>query len=117
MIINNLTRDNHLKYLNEIFKSAKKIFIISPFITKNINLINFGNFSHLEKITMVNAYNEMMQGFYKGEASENPNETMKKFAKFLLSIRKDVYNKDTKLKNWNMLRFMITDIEKVINNY
>ncbi|MEG0926789.1 phospholipase D family protein [Chryseobacterium sp.] len=53
MIINNLTRDNHLKYLNEIFKSAKKIFIISPFITKNINLINFGNFPHLEKITII----------------------------------------------------------------
>ncbi|KQT30910.1 hypothetical protein ASG22_19640 [Chryseobacterium sp. Leaf405] len=53
MIINNLTRDNHLKYLNEIFKSAKKIFIISPFITKNINLINFGDFSHLEKITII----------------------------------------------------------------
>lgn len=75
------------------------------------NLITFGSDE------MVNAYNEMMQGFYKGEASENPNETMKKFANFLLSIRKDVYNKDTKLKNWDMLKFMITDIEKIVNNH
>lgn len=73
------------------------------------NLITFGSDD------MVNAYNEMMQSFYKGETDIDPKLTMKKFASFLLSIRKDVYNKNTKLKEWDMLKFMITDIEKLIN--
>lgn len=51
------------------------------------NLVTFGSDE------MVTAYNNMMQGFYKGEAESNPKGTMKKFAIFLLSIRKDVYNK------------------------
>ena len=53
MIINNLTRNNHLFYLLKIFQNAKKIFIISPFITKNINLFNFKSLSNLQKITIV----------------------------------------------------------------
>ena len=61
---------------------------------------------------MVNAYNNMMQGFYKNESGSNPKIIMEKFSIFLLSIRKDVYNKNTKLKNWDMLKFLITDIEK-----
>lgn len=73
------------------------------------NLITFGSDD------MVNAYNEMMQAFYKGEADVDPKLTMKKFAAFLLSIRKDVYNKNTKLEEWDMLKFMITDIEKFID--
>ncbi len=39
---------------------------------------------------------------------------MKKFAAFILAIRKDVYTKETKLKEWDMLKFMITDIDKFI---
>ena len=72
------------------------------------NLITFGSDE------MVIAYNSMMQSFYKGEAETDPKSTMKKFAIFLLSIRKDIYNKNTKLKEWDMLKFMITDIEKLI---
>jgi len=72
------------------------------------NLITFGSDE------MVNAYNDMMQGFYKGESETDPKIAMKKFASFLLSIRKDVYNKNTKLKEWDMLKFMITDIEKLV---
>lgn len=72
------------------------------------NLMTFGSDD------LVNSYNEMMQSFYKNEAESNPKLTMKKFANFLLSIRKDVYNKNTKLKEWDMLKFMITDIEKFI---
>ncbi|KAA5535526.1 hypothetical protein [Paenimyroides baculatum] len=56
----------------------------------------------------------MMQGFYKDEANINPTETMRKFGNFLLSIRKDIYNKETKLKEWDMLKFMITDIDNII---
>lgn len=73
------------------------------------NLITFGSDE------MVTAYNNMMQSFYKNETETDPKKTMKKFAQFLLSVRKDVYNKNTKLKDWDMLKFMITDIEKLMN--
>lgn len=53
MIINNLTRKNHLSYLTDIFKSAKEIVIISPFITKNIDLFNFSNLFNLQKVTII----------------------------------------------------------------
>lgn len=74
------------------------------------SLITFGSDE------MVTAYNNMMQSFYKSEAEKDPKKTMKKFAQFLLSIRKDVYNKNTKLQDWDMLKFMITDIEKIIES-
>ena len=72
------------------------------------NLMTFGSDD------LVCSYNEMMQSFFKNETESNPKLIMKKFANFLLSIRKDVYNKNTKLKEWDMLKFMITDIEKFI---
>lgn len=37
-----------------------------------------------------------------------------KFAKFILSIRKDLFYKNTNLKEADMLKFMISDIDKVI---
>lgn len=70
------------------------------------NLITFGSDE------MVNSYNSMMQSFYKNEAETSPELVLKKFAAVVLSIRKDVYNKNTTLKEWDMLKFMITDIEK-----
>ncbi len=70
------------------------------------NLITFGSDE------MVNSYNDMMQSFYKNEAETAPELTLKKFAAVILSIRKDVYNKNTTLEDWDMLKFMITDIEK-----
>ena len=71
----------------------------------SFNLITFGSDN------MVNAYNSMMQSFYKGDV-DDPKSKMKKFAAFLLSIRKDLYSKNTKLKEWDMLKFIITDIDK-----
>ena len=73
------------------------------------NLITFGSDE------MVNSYNNMMQSFYKNEAETSPELTMKKFAAVILSIRKDVYNKNTELREWGMLKFMIMDIEKFAN--
>lgn len=72
------------------------------------NLITFGSDD------LVNSYNEMMQSFFKKEAESDPKLTMKKFAQLLLCIRKDVYDKNTKLKEWDMLKFMITDKEKLM---
>ena len=73
------------------------------------NLITFGSDD------MVTSYNKMMQGFYNSE-NEDTKNTLKNFANFVLSIRKDVYNKNTKLKDWDMLEFMITDIEDLKKN-
>ncbi|SHG38655.1 phospholipase D family protein [Flavobacterium defluvii] len=53
MIINNLTRQNHLHQVNQIFKEAKSVIIISPYITKNIELINFEELVYLRKVTIV----------------------------------------------------------------
>jgi len=75
----------------------------------SFNLMTFGSDE------MVTSYNNMMQSFYKNESENNPKLALKKFAGFLLSVRKDVYNKNTKLKDWDMLKFMITDIEKLID--
>lgn len=73
------------------------------------NLITFGSDQ------LVIAYNEMMQGFFTGEADINPKMSLKRFANFILAIRKDLYSKQTKLKEWDMLKFMITDIDKIID--
>lgn len=56
-------------------------------------------------------YNEMMQSFLK---SESGDVTTKRFAAFLLSIRKDVYNKETKLDWMDMLKFTLKDVDKLM---
>ncbi|MEZ0184645.1 phospholipase D family protein [Flavobacterium plurextorum] len=53
MIINNLTRQNHLHHVKQIFRDAKNVTIISPYITKNITLLNFADLDGLEKATVV----------------------------------------------------------------
>lgn len=63
---------------------------------------------------MVNSYNDMMQAFYKADTQEDPRVLLKKFGGFILSIRKDVNDKKTKLKDWDMLRFMITNLDEMI---
>lgn len=93
---------------NEKMKQKALDEILSTEYRKaGFNLITFGSDE------MVTSYNKMMQGFFNNENSDTTT-TMKNFANFVLSIRKDVYNKNTKLKDWDMLKFMITDIEKFI---
>lgn len=53
MIINNLTRENHLFHISKIFHDAKEIIIVSPYITSNKLLFPFENIEGLEKITFV----------------------------------------------------------------
>ena len=53
MIINNLTRNNHLFHLNKLFQNAKRIYIISPFITSNLSLFDFSSLKALQKITII----------------------------------------------------------------
>lgn len=84
---------------------ASKKFTTVEYRKAAFNLITFGSDD------MVNAYNTMMQSFYKNESDSNPKITMRKYANFILAIRKDLYNKNTKLKYLDMLKFMIKDIE------
>jgi len=66
---------------------------------------------------VVRAYNALLQYGYKGEANENMEQRggiyMRLWGKLLLEIRKDVGNKDTKLNEFDMLRWLISDIEKL----
>jgi len=56
----------------------------------------------------------MMQGFFEKEAETNPKLALQRFARLVLAVRKDVHNKNTKLEDWDMMKFMITDIDKYI---
>ena len=64
---------------------------------------------------VVRAYNDLMQHTYKAEATgnQNPNEMMLLWGKLLLEIRKSLGNKKTKLSEFDMLRAIIKDIEKL----
>ena len=73
------------------------------------NLMTFGSDD------MVNTYNTMMQGFYKSDEQTESSTTLRNFAAFILSIRKDLYDKNTKMKDWDMLKFMIKDIDTILN--
>ena len=67
--------------------------------------------------SMVRAYNALLQYGYKGEANENVEQRgemyLRLWGKLLLEIRKDVGNKDTKLDEFDMLRWLIRDIDKL----
>ena len=66
---------------------------------------------------VVRAYNALLQYGYKGEADENKEQRgetyMKLWGKLLLEIRKDVGNKKTGLSELDMLRWLISDIDKL----
>ena len=64
---------------------------------------------------VVRAYNNLMRHTYEDEATEkqNPQEMMRLWGKLLLEIRKSLGNKTTKLTELDMLRGMISDIEKL----
>lgn len=68
---------------------------------------------------VVRAYNALLQYGYKIEAGENQemrgNIYMKLWGKLLLEIRKDVGNKKTDLSELDMLRWLISDIDKLEN--
>jgi len=67
--------------------------------------------------SVVQAYNALLQYGYKGEANENVGRRgemyLRLWGKLLLEIRKDVGNKGTKLDEFDMLRWLIRDIDKL----
>lgn len=62
---------------------------------------------------MVDAYNNLMQRFYKGQTGSSAEslQTMQLLALLLLAIRKSLGNSATRLDEWDMLRHMITDLD------
>ncbi len=62
---------------------------------------------------VVNAYNDYFQYLYKNESNMDPYKMLNALGKVILEIRKDLGNDKTALKEYDMLRFMITDIEKM----
>lgn len=99
---------------NEQEKYFKKLSSLE-YRKAGFNLMTFGSDEVIE------AYNDLMQHFYNGESSDTTNITSEKapslwlrlFSILLLSIRKDLYTKNTKLKRSQMLEFIITDIETI----
>ena len=66
---------------------------------------------------VVLAYNNLMKHTYESEATEKrePNKMMLLWGKLLLEIRKSLGNKNTKLDEFDMLRAMIKDIDKLVH--
>ena len=75
------------------------------------DLVFFGSDS------VVKAHNALFQYAYQAEGGENGEQRGKTFirlwGRLLLEIRKDVGNKDTKLDEFDMLRWLISDIDKL----
>lgn len=64
------------------------------------------------------AYNELMQYFYQ-RSDQSPQATpievremMSLLGRFLLEIRRSMGNEATKLDNWGMLEWFLTDARK-----
>ena len=74
-------------------------------------------FSLIGSDEVVHAFNDMMQFFYRaaetGE-SPSPQEMLRRWGGFLLAVRKDIGNPRTKLTERDMLRGMITDIDRML---
>ena len=66
---------------------------------------------------VVRAYNALLQYGYKGEADVNKEQRgetyMNLWGKLLLEIRRDVGNRKTGLGELDMLRWLISDIDKL----
>jgi hypothetical protein len=62
---------------------------------------------------VVEAYNNLFQFLYTHKEENDPRELLLVLGKVVLEIRKDVGNEKTLLKEFDMLRFMITDIDSI----
>lgn len=115
-------RQNYEKILEPIIRSlagtknktemTKAIKQIQSFDYKKtaFQLMLFGSDS------VVKAYNEFFQYLYQNESNVDPHEMLRIFGEVILAIRIDLGNSKTKLKEKDMLRFMITDIDKLKDN-
>lgn len=68
---------------------------------------------------MVKAYNALFALAYSAEAQQsNPErdmEMVERLADFLLAIRRSTGNEETGLSNWDMLRWLIKDLDQALS--
>jgi hypothetical protein len=93
-------------------KAVAQIMTDLPKFQKNrVDLVLFGSDD------VVRAHNACWEYAYKVDAGENVEERgvtyMLLWGKLLLEIRRDVGNKDTRLNEVDMLRWLIKDIDKL----
>lgn len=66
---------------------------------------------------VVSAYNDLMQYFYHGQPGGGAAyESIRLYGVLLLAIRKSLGNSTTKLDEWDMLRHMVNDLDKVLGD-
>lgn len=97
-----------------IDKDAKAVKIVYSMEYRQASL----KLSLIADDAVVLAYNEFLQFFYQSEkfnnlpSSERTKKTLHLLGNLLLEIRKSMGN-ETKIDNWQMLEWFITDIEAV----
>lgn len=90
-------------------EAALKLITTVDYKKASFDLITFGSDE------TVRSYNKLMQFFFNNVESSTDEKTKNIFINFsnlLLSIRKDLYGKNTNLKRSETLAFFITDIDK-----
>ncbi|MFC5272059.1 hypothetical protein [Adhaeribacter terreus] len=111
-------RENYLKVLipiirifagirnkNEMEKAIKEVQSFDYKQTA-FHLMMFGSDG------VVRAYNDFFQFLYNQPDTSSPKLMMTYLGRLVIEIRKDIGNNSTTLKELDMLRFMITDIDK-----
>ena len=71
--------------------------------------------------SVVRSFSNLMQYFYEQEAhspasAQNVNEMISLLGKFLLEIRKSMGNESTRIDNWGMIEWFMSDARKYRNN-
>ncbi len=62
---------------------------------------------------VINAYGNLFQHFYNLQENTDPYKSLMLLAKVKLEIRKDLGGNNTKLKEIDMLRYLITDADRL----
>ena len=102
---NTNSKEGATKAVENILKDSNK------FQKNRLDLVLFGSDN------VVRAHNALWEYAYKSESEENAEERgktyMRLWGRLLLEIRKDVGNKKTSLNEFDMLRWLIRDIDKL----
>jgi hypothetical protein len=99
-----------IKNKNEMLKATKQIQSFE-YKKTSFQLMLFGSDA------VVSAYNDFFQYLYKNESNLDSVEMLHYLGRVVLSIRKDLGNDKTVLKEFDMLRFLITDIDKLTEQH
>ncbi len=99
----------------------KKEYSIGKMLTVDYRKVGF-KLSLIADDSVVMAYNQLMQFFY--HTKENPAEPeihtsqwLHLLGNLLLEIRKSLGNKETKVDEWEMLEWFITDVQNMRKIY